>query len=86
MLCQRRFRRRSRQQAEEQAAEIIRGSLRNLNLLRGRLEGNGESRNANITDHIGGGLSREERRAFIKNVLVSRVSGVCRGRLRNSLP
>ena len=33
MLCQRRCRLRRRQQAEDQAAEIIRVSLRNLNLL-----------------------------------------------------
>jgi hypothetical protein len=70
MLCQRRCRQRSRQQAEEQAADIIRGSLRNLNLLGGR----------NVTDHsgtgTGGGLrmSQEDRREFIQNVLVSRVS------------
>jgi hypothetical protein len=81
MLCQRRCRRRENEEAENQAAEIIRVSLRNLNWL-GGLEAD-ESRNANVTDH-NGGLSQEDRREFIKNVLVSRVSSIvsCGKRLR----
>ena len=77
-LCQRRFQQRNREQAEERAAEMIRESLRNLNLLRGRLEGHRDesSRNANVTDDTGGYLNQENRREFIKNVLVSRVSAV----------
>ena len=90
MLCQRRCRLRRRQQAEDQAAEIIRVSLRNLNLLGmddstagggGTLGGSG---GLIPTFGVGGpastnsysyarGLSQEDRREFIKNILVSRV-------------
>ena len=91
MLCQRRCRLRRRQQAEDQAAEIIRVSLRNLNLLGmddnaagggGTLGGSGGG--ILPTFGVGGdgstnsysyarGLSQEDRREFIKNILVSRV-------------
>ena len=91
MLCQRRCRLRRRQQAEDQAAEIIRVSLRNLNLLGmddstaggfgtlgGSLggilpafgSGGGESSNSYSYAR---GLSQEDRKEFIKNILVSRV-------------
>jgi hypothetical protein len=80
MLCQRRCQVRQaqrRQQAEEMTSEIIRVSLRNLNLL-----GYGEdSSNHHLPPSLGvnpiRGMSLDDRRDFIKNILVSRVRTYC---------
>ena len=82
MLCQRRCRRRNQQAAQDQAAEIIRVSLRNLNLLGMDEASQDIFANAGLGLGMGPGgamgalargLSPEDRREYIKNVLVSRV-------------
>jgi hypothetical protein len=88
MLCQRRCRVRRRQRTEQQAAEIIRVSLANWNMLgledsMGNTNSNGGhgifptsiSNPHNTNNGASRGMSLEDRREFIKNILVSRVSG-----------
>jgi hypothetical protein len=101
MLCQRRCRVRSRQLADEEAAELIRVSLRNLQLLGlldepgGRQHGQeGGGLPLHELSMVGGGgggggvishalstsrgFTMEDRKEYIHNVLLSRVSmNVC---------
>ena len=78
LLCQRRRRRHAREQTEAETAEIIRVSLQNLSML-GQMDGASHMMNAmgrHPHSQFGlNGMSVDDRREFIKNMLVCRVCG-----------